>query len=1544
MLHLEQLESRCLLSIAISDTVSPFDDQEILFGDIGVGQTSPPEAVIIYNDSASEAQITTLELSGAYQDSFSLIQASTMQLPPGCDPGEVVPIETNEIVNGEILDPLGSDWYYFDAEENHVIMAGTLLESLFDSELVIWTAYGSQLAWNDDTGDSLDSSVTFATPYTGRYYIEVYSYKSLYTGTYRIGTLDTGQGTQEIDLTAESTTITGYLENQSFLHDFEWFRFETPEYGTEIQLSCMFEDALLNLNMYNSFGVQVFSSESLNNGTFDATLYSEGYHYISLESLAYDDIRHNFELSISETGSLFLLEPYETTAIPAWFTPQSSGNLEANLLIETDADGGTKHKTTLYGAGIPGDMTVASMEFPDLAYPDFIQSGKPLTISTDVLNAGPGLIFQDTSLRYYLSTDQTLDPQVDVALTDSDDQDSFDVPTPIYNESSVNSTATLDIPLVENGTYYIIAAVDPDNLVAEFSDDNNILVSSLLHLDPFDTLLFDSVDDPSDKNLDFGKSPIQRIYPKQYITIYNRGDEPVTVSDWFPGDGTEYEIRSAPNQQDNSGDDIILLPNDQPYKVWVEFVPRTFETGGQPLVSDILYVTTEETQYEVALNGTVTGADLVVIESSGTPDDDHVEIETTSPGEISAPVTFAIFNNGDQDLWVKNLVMQNDTSSRFELDLPADLNTPLSPGDSWDISVSFAPDGAGEFIDNIIITSNDKENEYTYQLSVSAISIEPILTISEDVTLDGEDDSQLHFGRQPFDKGFETTVYLSNSADFDLAQAAGFPPESMLVISGWEFQDSPGVVFVTAQANDPLDDSDDITIAPGDTVELKVKFQAPSDQAATEPYFFSDTLTISSSDGDRAFSLSGHGASPSLNMINSDASVNANQTLILDAAVLDYDAVNTTVAVVSDWFFIRGGNVEYTLSDIVVTDDITVADAGFSIEILGNELDPDDDIFDLSETSLPAGQNLRIDVRFNGDNLNPGNYTGQIVINAATTDPYVIDLSATVVSPDIVLSDSLLNFVEVNIGGSSSLPLTVSNHGDFDLVISDWTADDSQFYIDLNGGLSIAPGGSEELNIIYSPTLTGFTQANLTLISNDPDEFASDISLYGQSSGRPIVMPANVPYSFIDDDGDLVHITIINGQGVLYLQGGERDNADISVLEVSGTTTSSVVFISTTGKTTLGSIFVDNKAGDGTASLSSIIAPGVTLKNEIFVEGSLGMLMIGDIVPDNSGVDASYITVNESALWPMTILAGNVGDNVYFDLDGDLQTFQAKTFNSGILHARKMNMVQIYAGDLGADLISDGVGSGSINNVMVNGDITGNIRALSNIGMISSLSGAIDDNYIIAGDASLLPQGASEANLAGNINYIYARDGISGTVLALDNINSLNMPSGSFSGTVRAENIRSLNAACLDNALISVSDSIGTAYIRSDVIGSHILAGYDIGMDGQPGPGDVGVVKGDMNLFWFGGDFRESYLALGVMTDPVYQSLFGYQMSGPMETSHLPVHTTIIGGKIVTQPGQPLFGIYYDAQSGSTINTNLPDTNRNDSFEVNLVVTVTIVG
>ncbi|MCK4628736.1 MAG: choice-of-anchor D domain-containing protein, partial [Sedimentisphaerales bacterium] len=675
---------------------------------------------------------------------------------------------------------------------------------------------------------------------------------------------------------------------------------------------------------------------------------------------------------------------------------------------------------------------------------------------------------------------------------------------------------------------------------------------------------------------------------------------------------TEYVIRSAPNLPDVSLDNIVLPPNES-YKVWVEFVPQTFETGGQPLVSDILdilYITTEETQYEIDLNGAVTGADLIVIESSGTADDDQIEIATTSPGEISAPVTFAILNNGDQYLWIKSLAMENDTSSRFELDLPADLNAPLSPGDSRSISVSFAPDRAGEFTDNIIITSNDRDYDYTYQLGVSAISIESILNISEDLKLDGEDDSQLHFGWQPFDEGFETTIYLSNSADFNLAQAAGFPPESMLVITGWEFQDSDSDAFIISQTNDPLGSGDDIIITPGSTVELKVKFQAPSAQATTEPCFFSDKLNISSSGGDRVLSLSGHGDQPRLDMINSDASVNANQTLIIDAARLDHNTVNTTATTVSDWFFIRGGNVEYTLSDIVVTDNIAAAGKGFSIEILGAELDPDNDIFDLLDRPLPAGQNMRIDVKFNGDELMPGNYTGSIVINATTTDPYIIDLSANVVSPDIVLSDSFLDFSEVNVGGNSPLPLTVSNQGDFDLVISDWATDDSQFYLDLVGELSIAPGESEELNVIYKPTQTGFAQANLTIISNDPDEFESNVSIIGQSSGRPLSIPANIPYSFVDDDGDLVHITITNGQGVLYLQGGERDNADISVLEVSDTTEYSVVSISTTGKTKLGSILVDNKAGDGTASLSSIIAPGITLEDEIFVEGSLGTLII----------------------------------------------------------------------------------------------------------------------------------------------------------------------------------------------------------------------------------------------------------------------------------------------------------------------------------------------
>ena len=93
MLFLEPLEPRCLLSISISETVFPYDDQEILFFDTGVGQASLEEKVFVFNIALDQANITELSLEGINADSFSLQYTATQTPPAGFVLDEAIELE-----------------------------------------------------------------------------------------------------------------------------------------------------------------------------------------------------------------------------------------------------------------------------------------------------------------------------------------------------------------------------------------------------------------------------------------------------------------------------------------------------------------------------------------------------------------------------------------------------------------------------------------------------------------------------------------------------------------------------------------------------------------------------------------------------------------------------------------------------------------------------------------------------------------------------------------------------------------------------------------------------------------------------------------------------------------------------------------------------------------------------------------------------------------------------------------------------------------------------------------------------------------------------------------------------------------------------------------------------------------------------------------------------------------------------------------------------------------------------------------------------------
>ena len=1482
MLLLENLEPRCLLSVI-------FETQEIFFSDTPVGYSSSEKNVVLTNIGSEQINITELSLGGVDTDSFALpMLYNAIPTPPsGFVLDEAIELEIGETYMDGVWDglpenyslfgfPAYADWFYFESEAGKRIDIETKDSGMQIYDVEIFDPYGNQIGsgrdyYQQDFWEYIDA---FYTLVPGRYYLHVDGY-ILGEGNYQIAlesTEDVGALLPD-PLTAPSQTnqtvaFTDTLApkikvRQDWMHDTDYIQFTAEPgediFGSKYQIAIS-ADNPLDLEIYDNQGMLIDTYEYLTPNemdTFEFTYFGEDNFTVVAQSWFIDQQPNpgltEFALEVTRIGAFTEVDPQESVSIPVYFIPERGGDLEAYLVVETDADGGTKDKIALYGTGIGGDLFVFDMQFPDFdTYPDDIQSGGPLTIKSQIFNFGPGHILEDTNLRYYLSQDSFWDYQ-DTLLQTASGQDTFEISAPFYKYMIADSTATLEIPPVENDTYYIIAVVDEDNLVSESNENNNIYVSLGIYMDPYNTVINDSVGDPSDRLVDFGKVALQRTFPEQYVTIAQRYDVDVNISNWYLENGTDFELLKI-NLPNNTNDDILLNNENHSERIYIRFTPQTFDPDGSPVITDTLYITTNETQYAITLQGTVTGADLIVEEDSGRPNDDKLELGTVNlsdPGNPQTSTYFALTNNGDQVLYIQpnGISLEQGSNSPFSLYVPSYLySNPLYPGQSGYVMVYFQPEREGEFFDTINIVSNDPNDHYTYPVEVHGIGLETALKITENFALDGKDDNILNFGWQPFDSTnettvtYETSIVITNKVNYSLAEKAGFPLESWLTITGWEFgQGSNG--FTTVQTNDPWNADDDILVPPGTEITLGIQFFAAPALANGNPVFFTDTLTIYSENGSaKTINMNAYADWPNVEIRNSDGSLNAQQYLSLDTVSLEH---NQTDMSNSAWFFIRNGKVRTTLSNI------NIAGEGFSISAAGVEPSQDGSL-NFSNLELNPAQNLRINVTFVATGLYPGNYNGELEINGSMPEPVSMDLTASIVSPEMFLSDMYLSFNSVNIGTRSVLPITIHNNwGTSELVIYDWSTGNSQFFLDLDDELTIPPGESIDLAVTYRPTQIGESITELNLYTNDPDDFETTVILTGQSEGRPIPIDNNKPYSFRDAEGNRVYVMISQGEAEMYLEDGKRDRADIAVLALSGTTASSRLTIFSTGQTHIGSIRTTD-FGSGTSSLGSIIAPKAVIENEIDISGSLYTLLLGDIIPSDSQLGVSII-VDNPRTFPINIFAGQIGDNVDITLTGDLVNFQAKSFSSGLLQANSINQVNITKGDLGASILS-----------------VGDIRGINNF-------------------------------------------------------------QGTFSGTIRAENLTSLNVKNLDDALISVANKVGRVFVRNDIDDSYLLAGYDIGMDGLPGAGDA-LVKGSIDMLYFGGEFRSSYVAIGVMTDPIYSSL-GLGLSGTL-SSGTRINSAILGGRISVQQGEPEFGFYFDGRIGSRLSTNLRDTNPYDSFVI----------
>jgi hypothetical protein len=109
-------------------------------------------------------------------------------------------------------------------------------------------------------------------------------------------------------------------------------------------------------------------------------------------------------------------------------------------------------------------------------------------------------------------------------------------------------------------------------------------------------------------------------------------------------------------------------------------------------------------------------------------------------------------------------------------------------------------------------------------------------------------------------------------------------------------------------------------------------------------------------------------------------------------------------------------------------------------------------------------------------------------------------------------SASSLSFGNVNVGGSSTQPVTLTNTGGSNVSISNVTISGAGFTVNgISTGLILSPGTSVTMNVIFTPAASGTVTGSVTITSN-----ASNSPLTISLSGTGIVLTHSATLSWTE--------------------------------------------------------------------------------------------------------------------------------------------------------------------------------------------------------------------------------------------------------------------------------------------------------------------------------------------------------------------------------------------------------------------------------------------
>ena len=324
-------------------------------------------------------------------------------------------------------------------------------------------------------------------------------------------------------------------------------------------------------------------------------------------------------------------------------------------------------------------------------------------------------------------------------------------------------------------------------------------------------------------------------------------------------------------------------------------------------------------------------------------------------------------------------------------------------------------------------------------------------------------------------------------------------------------------------------------------------------------------------------------------------------------------------------------------------------------------------------------------------------------------------------------------------------------------------------------------------------------------------------------------------------------ITIdLSGPGSFTVKAVSTTNNDIGIIEMTGTTTDSVLKI--TGPKldegqfnvvvgailgpngvaieALGAIYMKNVDLDGDQGPDlngedpEVVGDGVADRAYAIAIDTLGnKLQLGDII----GQADIYIgSVEKSS--GMDLLTGEIsaGSDIY--IDGNVKSFTVKA-----------NDDNANASEEDFEILADSI------------EITGDLKSFN----LKTISDNISTDFTVGGDF-------------GKMNLKKATE-FNGSIYTGGDFGTFSLQNGTFAGSIIADNIKNVSVDKFEQGNIAAQSEIGTVKVNTDMTDAFIIAGVNVGDDHTVGGADDSLVGGsEIKKVIVKGKFSDSSILAGI--------------------------------------------------------------------------------